>query len=291
MSLHALQNFHRPTDSDEVVGLLERYGEVALIVGGGTFVHGLEARGLLFGIEALIDIQGLGFDSLTSGPEGLTIGATATYAQLEESANVQGTAALGAIKDTLKYPPVQIKNVGTVGGSVSASCPFFDVPVALMALDGVVHAQGANGSREIGLAQFFAGLFENSLAANEFTAKLVVPPPPPNTASAFIKFETNANDLAIVNVAVRITVDASGVCRDARVVVGGGVGETLVRSSSSEQLLNGEKLDAELFQAAGQAVRSDIEPISDHRASSQYRSTLAAVLTQRALSEAVNRLR
>ncbi len=290
MSPHQLASFHRPTSSAELIGLLRELGDSALIIGGGTFVHGLEARGLLFGIEALIDIQELGLNTLNFDSDGLIVGATTNYTQLEQTEQIRNDPAYGAISDALRYPPVQIKNVGTVGGSISASCPFFDVPVAFTALDGTVRAEGENGTRAIALGDFFVGLFENALEEHEFTAAVTVPPQPANTASAFLKYETNANDLAIINSGVRVSTDESGACREARVVIGGGVGETIVRSPSAEAVLVGGRLDDRVLQSAGEAVSADIEPLSDHRASARYRTAIAKVLTERALKRAVVRL-
>jgi xanthine dehydrogenase small subunit len=134
------------------------------------------------------------------------------------------------------------------------------------------------------------GLFQNALEANEFVAALFLPRQPARTASAFIKLETNANDLAIVNVAVRISLDSAGVCREARVVIGGGVAETPVRALATEKLLQGSALTADILQQAAAAVHSDVQPMSDHRASAAYRSAMAQTLTQRALRRALERL-
>lgn len=287
MSLTKLREYRSPEDRNEVVKLLEKYGESALIIAGGTFIHALAARGLLAEIEALIDMQKLRLDFIKSGGRGLQIGAMTTFAQLAQAGEVQSMAPLGAVKDALQYPPPQIKNMATVGGSVASSCPLFDLPVVFMALDGVVKSMGPRGEREIALGEFFLDYFENALEKNEFLTELLLPPLPPRSSSAFIKLETNANDLAILNVGVRVTVEESGICKDARVVVGGGVGKAPVRAVSSEKLLQGEKLTDELLKEAGQAARSDIRPVSDQRASSQYRSAVAKVLVERALRRAV----
>ncbi len=290
MSLTSVKEYFTPDDNEEVLKLLEKYGDSALIVAGGSFVHGLDARDLLFGIEALIDIQNLGLNEITADSAGLSLGAMVTFTELQRVKEVQSSAALGAVRDALKYPPVQIRNVATVGGNIAAACPYFDLPTAIMSLDGSVQAQGPGGSREIALEAFFAGLFQNTLEAGEFVTGLYLPRLPARSSSAFIKLETNANDLAIVNVAVRITLDESGSCQVARVVIGGGVAETPVRALASENLLQGEKISDELLQRAGVAVQSDLQPMSDHRASAAYRSAMAKTLTERALRQAVARL-
>jgi len=274
-----------------VVQLLQQHEDSALIVAGGTFLHGLASRGLLTGIEALIDIQGLGLDRIAADAGNVVIGATTRLAQLEASEQMQREAWLGAVKDAISYPPVQIMNAATVGGSVASACPLFDLPTGLLALNGVVLAHGPDGGRDIPLEAFFSGLFENSLAAAEFVTAIRLPAPPPNSASAFIKLETNANDLAIVNTAVALTLDDAGRCEQARVFIGGGTGETPARAGSAEELLSGAVTDEAVIRGAGQAAQGDVDPISDHRASREYRTHMAGVLVEKALRKAIARLR
>jgi len=290
VSLTSVKEYFTPDGKQEVLELLETYGDSALIVAGGSFVHGLDARDLLFGIEALIDIQNLGLNQVTSDSAGLSIGAMVTFTQLQQVEAVQSSAALGAVRDALNCPPVQIRNVATVGGNIASACPYFDLPTAMMSLDGVVQAQGPGGTREIGIQEFSAGLFQNTLEVGEYVTGLFLPQLPARSSSAFIKLETNANDLAIVNVAVQITLDESGSCQQARVVIGGGVAETPVRAPAAENLLQGEKISDELMIRAGVAAQSDLQPMSDHRASAAYRSAMAKVLTGRALRRAVARI-
>ena len=105
-----------------------------------------------------------------------------------------------------------------------------------------------------------------------------------------MKIETNANDLAIVNVAVRISLDPAGKCLEARVAVGGGGAETAVRAKAAEALLQGEKISDALVQRAGAAAQSELHLMSDHRASGAYRSAMAKTLTERTLRQALGRL-
>lgn len=290
MSLTSATEYFTPNGNQELIELLDRYGAGALIVAGGSFVHGLDARGLLLGIEALIDIRNLGLKQLTSDDDGLTIGAMVTFTELVQSEEVKSSAVLGAVRDALEYPPLQIRNVATVGGNIAAACPYFDLPTAFLALDAEVRVQGPGGARDLALHEMLVGLFQNGLEVGEFVTGLFLPHAPARTASAFIKLESNANDLAIVNVAVRMSLDSAGSCQEARVAIGGGVAETPVRSSAAESLLQGEKVSDDLLQRVGEAVQSDLQPMSDHRASAAYRSAMAKTLTQRALRRALDRL-
>ena len=290
MALTSVESFHSPTDVSAVVQLLQRHEDSALIIAGGTFLHGLASRGLLTGIEALIDIQNLGLDNISVDNDNVVIGATTRLAQLEANAAIQSEAWLGAIKDAVAYPPAQIMNSATVGGSIASACPLFDLPTGFLALDGVVQAHGPEGGRDIPLETFFSGLFENCLDPAEFVTAISLPRPRSNSASAFIKLETNANDLAIVNVAVALTLEGSGLCSQARVFVGGGTGETPVRAGSAEQLLASARVDEDVISVAAAAAQTDVDPISDHRASKVYRSAMIRVLTERALHKAMARL-
>ena len=290
MSLTKLKEFCIPEDGNAVVELLGKYQDGALIVAGGTFVHGLIARGLLTEVEALIDIHKLGLDYVKSDSNELRLGATTTFGQLLAAPEVQELPVLGAVKDALEYPPAQIKNIATIGGCIAASCPYFDVPISFLALDCIVKAQGPGGSREIRLEDFFSSLFENTLNADEFMTELIVPVSSSKSASAFIKLETNANDLAILNTAVSITMGDSGDCDDVRIFVGGGVGETPVRAITAENEIKGQTLNEDLITKAGQAALTDVDPMTDHRASSEYRTAMTKVLVERSLRQALSRL-
>lgn len=289
MALLNLKEFHSPRSLADARAILDA-NEDALVLSGGTFLHGLEARGLLSDVEALVDIRRIGLDTVEIDGTGLEIGATATFARLQAVPEVAMAPWLGALADALSYPPVQIRNTATFGGCVAAACPFFDVPTALLALDASVDTDGPGGGRSLPLPELFMGLFANTLDTGELITSLSVPCPAGRAASAFLKLEGNANDLAIVNAAVRLTVDVGGVCTDARVALGGGVAESALRIASAEKILQGSRLAPADLQAAGDSVVGEIAPMSDHRASAEYRSAVAKVMTRRALERAVARL-
>ena len=267
---------------------MREYKESALILAGGTFIHGLVARGLLTDVDALIDINQLALNYVNTESKQVAIGATTTFRDLE-GADVLQLPLLGSLKDALSYPPTQVKNAATLGGSIAASCPFFDIPVALLALDARVMALGPDGESEIALEQFFISLFENGLSDNEFVTAVKIPVEEPHTSSAFSKVETNANDLAILNVAVRISI-LQGECAGARIFVGGGVGETPARIPSAESVLIGQVIDETVIARAGELARENISPMSDHRASAAYRKYMASVMVVRTLRKAIDRI-
>ncbi|HXE89823.1 MAG TPA: FAD binding domain-containing protein [Terriglobales bacterium] len=290
MAFTEVKQYFRPTNPGEVVALLAQYGSSARLLGGGTFLHGIAARGLGLRLDALIDLQGAHLAYVKAEQSGLVIGSATTLAALTDAAPVQQSTALAAIADALRYPPAQIRNMATVGGCLAAASPLFDLPVALMALDASVHVLGPRGGREISLHEFFVDYFESALRHDELLVEARIPKHPPGSASAFLKLETNANDLALLNVAVRLTVDQTGTCRDARVIAGGGVGKAPVRAVSCETVLAGKRITPGLVEEAAEKVTADVHPVSDHRASAKYRAALAKVFVRRTLARALDRL-
>lgn len=289
MALPDLKEFCLPSSDSEALETLDRYGDSALIVAGGTFIHGLEARGFLSGTEALVDLRKLGLDKIHADKTGLHVGATAKFIELKNQAALSNPG-YGALRDALNYPPAQILNLATVGGSIAAACPFFDVPTAFHALDGEVLINGRGGEQRRELGAMYAGLFENTLEAGQYIAGLWLPQPDKNTGSAYLKLETNANDLALVGVAVRFSLGWRGKISDARVVLGGGLNDNTVRSAAAEAVLNGNKPDAALFEQAALAIGDCINPISDHRCSAEYRTHIGQVYVKRALATAQQRI-
>jgi CO/xanthine dehydrogenase FAD-binding subunit len=290
MTLSAVKEYLQPGTVSEAVQLLTQYHDRAIVLGGGTFVHGLAARHVLPKVDAFIDLQRTGLTFVRLQPDGLAVGATTTFAELCTSEHVSSNPALGAVLDALHYPPPQIRNMATVGGCIASATPLFDLPIALMALDSRVKAEGPKGGREIGLHTFYLDYFEHVLERTELLTEVLVPKCPSKSASAFLKAETNANDLALLNVAVRVTLNDGGVCTDARVVVGGGIGKVPVRAVSCEDVLKGRKPSASLLRESGDVVALDIHPVSDHRTSAKYRTTIGKVYVRRALERALARV-
>ncbi len=290
MTLPNLQDYHRPATAEEAIALMQQHGEGAMLVAGGTFVHGLEVRGLLDSVTALIDIGRLGLGGISREGSTIVLGATTTLAAVAAADFTSHEPAFGALRDALTYPPPQIRNAGTIGGSVAAAAPLYDIPAALLALGAVVRTTGPKGRRELPLDGFFRGLFESALAPGEIITGVAIPPAPARTAGAFLKLETNANDLAIVSVASQLTLDAAGRIAAVRIVLGGGVGETYVRATGAEAALAGQQADDKAFAAAAKAVGGDFEPVSDHRGSAAYRRHIAGVYVRRTLTTARERL-
>ncbi|MDE0679018.1 MAG: FAD binding domain-containing protein [Gammaproteobacteria bacterium] len=289
MALTTLEEILQPESVDEVAELLLSHGESAMVMAGGTFIHGLVARGLVTDVTKLIDLSGLGLNQLQTDRKSLRIGSAVTFADLEGSETIRSSAVLAALVDAVSYPPQQIKNAATVGGCVASACPYLDLPIVLLALEASATAAGSTGKREIPLDELFVSLFQTSLNTDEFITGFTVPLPSAGTASSFEKIETTANDLSIVSVAVRVSTGWRK-SRNSRIFVGGGIGEVPFRCRAAEVILDGSKLEDEALRKAAGAAVEEIEPFGDHRASAEYRKAMTGVLVERNLRQARARI-
>ena len=253
-------------------------------------IHGLVSRGLLGSIEILVDIQKLGLRYIRRDGKSSRIGAMTTFDDILNNRSISADKSCGALIDAINLPPVQIRNMATVGGSICSSVPLFDVPIAFVTLDASARANSQRGTRVVPLSKLFTSYFETSLKAGELVTEVLLPKLPSKTASSLLKLDTNANDLAILNVGTRITLDKKSRCVESRIVVGGGVGPVPIRSPSAENKLQGKVLDEGVLTDAAEATLQDVDPISDFRGSAEYRRAMCKVMTKRALKKALRRL-
>ena len=148
---------------------------------------------------------------------------------------------------------------------------------------------GSKGERLVSLERFLQDYFQVDLKEGEFVAEIVIPSIGERSVSAFEKFSLTADDWALVNCSVTLTVDDDLSCNEVRIALGGEVGSTPKRAHEMEEWLKGKKLTENLIAEGSGRVRSDIEPISDIRGSADYRQSIAEVLVARTVSKAVRR--
>lgn len=273
----------------EVSQLLTSYGDRALILAGGTLIHSLATRGILGQVELLIDISDLGLNYVKMSEDILKIGATTKFYEIEKDKEIMNRAGLSALREALSFPPPQIQSVATIGGSVASAFPLFDTPIALLALQASVGVVDSNQRRVIELDSLYKDFFQTILGRGEFIAEIILPLKG-KTESAFLKLETNANDLAIVNIASSVTLDSLNRCKEVRIFFGGGVGSVPIRAVSVESKLLGKTLDQNSIEEASQEITREVGMVSDHRASAEYRVRVSKVLIKRALTRIRDRL-
>jgi carbon-monoxide dehydrogenase medium subunit len=268
----------------EVFSLLSSYGEKGLPIAGGTFF--VPHREELFNeIEAVVDLTELSLKYIKAD-DGLEIGATTTLTSILKS-DVINNGPFRVISETVhEIRPVEVRNQATVSGEICVAAEV-DLPITLIALEAKIVVVGMTGKRVLPLEEFYLGYLQNALKVDEIVTEVRVPHAPPKTGAAFYKFTRTAEDLPILNAAARVTLDNDEKCTNARIVLGSAT-DIPIRASSAEKLLKGNKCDSDLIAKVAEST-SDIEYISDLRASSELRRQWGIVAVRTVLTNAVRR--
>jgi len=280
--------YHRPATLDEALVLLaEHGGEAKPLAGGQSLIPAMNFR--LARPAVLVDLNRvaeLGY--VRAGRDGLDIGAMTRQRAVERSDAVRSAAPLLAEAMPFIAHP-QIRNRGTVGGSLAHADPAAELPAVMLALEARFRARGPQGERWIPAGEFFTGILETALGPDELLLEVAVPKSPARTGYAFAELARRRGDYALVGVAARVTLDRRGRCQAARITLFS-VGDGPVLAAAAAATLDGQEPSPEAMRAAADAAaQRDIDPPSDIHASAAYRRRLAAVLTRRALARAVER--
>jgi CO/xanthine dehydrogenase FAD-binding subunit len=231
-------------------------------------------------------IPGLSYVKEENGK--LLIGALTTHDTVENSPLIRQKCPILS-EAASRIGDQQIRNRGTIGGTLCHADPAADVPTAFLALGGEVVAVGPGGERVIKANDFFLDYFTTALEPNEVVREVRVPVLPPRTGSAYIKHARREGDFAIVSVAAIITVDEKGVCTSASIALGA-VGPTPLKAVEVEKALVGKKLTDDVIVAASELADRGISPPSDIHGSAEYHAEMAKVFTKRALRLALSRI-
>ena len=288
-----MQNFEylAPESLSEALSLLSRQAGNTIVMAGGTdLLPNMKNNGLR--TERIIDLKRIpGLKSISySEDDGLRIGALTTVRDIETSKVIREKFnVLSQAAGTLGS--VQIRNKATVGGNLCSAAPSADLPPALIGLSATVRIAGGNGDRTLPLEEFFTGPFETILGNDEILTEIAVPNVARFSAGAYIKFSPRrAMDLAIVGVAVALTMDpAKSTCSDIRIVLGA-VAPTPMRAKKAEGVLKGNKLTDTLIEEAASLAAAEAKPISDIRASEWYRREIIKVLIHSTINRALERM-
>ena len=279
---------YRPARSvEEAIALLQDYGDEAkLMAGGQSLIPTMKLRLAQPGV--LVDlgrIPGLAYIREEHGT--LAIGAMTTYTALGRSDLVGQHFAI--IPDTLAVlADRQVRNRGTVGGSMAHADPAADLTAVVLALKGTIVAQGPGGTRSMTADDFFVDTFATALQPGEIVTEIRLPVPPAHTGSAYVKLENKASHYAVVGCAVVITLNADGTCSSASIAITG-ASTRPTRAKTVEAALAGKKLDeTTLANAAGHAV-DGLELVGDIHGSQAYRGQMCMVMTRRAILKAAER--
>ena len=276
-----------PESVAEAVSLLAASGGTAKPIAGGQsllpmMAFRLAAPSLLVDLKKLKELQKITLDA-----SGVRLGARVRWRDIETDARLKSAHPLlqAAIAHTAHY---QIRNRGTVGGSVAHADPAAEMPGIAATCDAELTAVGPSGKRVIAAAEFFLGPLSTALAFDELLLEVKLAPWAPGRRWGFQEFARRRGDFAIAGVAAYYDVDEAGRAKNAHVGVIGACTRPH-RVAAAEAELNGRKADSGVIAAAAKALSAAVEPPDDLHASAEYRASLAGTLLERVLIEASDR--
>lgn len=278
-----------PTSLAEAVQFLNQHSEDAKILAGGqTLIPLLKLR--LAAPQFIVDIGRIReLTPILESDGRIEIGSLARHVEIEQSP-LLGRACPLLPETAAEIGDPQVRNRGTIGGSLAHADPAGDFPAAILALDAEVLATSARGQRTIAAQDFFVGIMTSALSPSEVLTSIRVPKLGPHTGSAYAKMRQQASGFAIVGVASVLTFDEKGKVKDARVGITG-VAAVPYRAKKVEVRLKGTGASAKEIAAAAALAAQGVEVLSDIHASTDYRSEMAAVFTRRSLEKAAARAR
>jgi aerobic carbon-monoxide dehydrogenase medium subunit len=279
--------YHRATSLQEAVSMLGQLGEGAkFLAGGQSLIPLLKLR--FANPEHLVDLNFIPDTSFIKEDSGaLHFGAMTRHAEIEHSPLAKRIPVLhdcaAGIAD------VQVRNRGTIGGSLAEADPSGDWANALITLGTAVHCLGPGGARTVHLKDFIKDAYTTALAHDELVTEVEVKIPPKGSGGAYLAFKRSAPVYPSASAAVQLTL-AGDVCQEAAIALGG-VGLTAIRATEAETELRGKIMNDETIATAAEAARATADPQSDMRGSADYKRQLVVALVKRAIQIAARRAR
>lgn len=280
--------YYVPDSIEQTVELMREHGDEGKILAGGqSLVPAMNFR--VVQPAVLVDINrvpGLGY--IRQEGDVLRVGAMTRERQLEfDPLIAKGTPLLAEALPFIAHP--QIRNRGTIGGSLVNADPAAELPVLMLALNARLKARNVLAERWIDADAFFAGMFTTALESDEVLVEIELPLIPAHTGWSFMEVAPRAGDYALMGVAALVTLDETGMCRSAKLVYLN-AGDGPVDAREAARILEGEHVDDKAIEAAATyASESEITPFGNVHASPEFQGHLARVLTRKALKQALRR--
>jgi CO/xanthine dehydrogenase FAD-binding subunit len=276
-----------PRTVDEALDLLARHGDGCKVLAGGqSLVPLMNFR--LARPDRLIDINGI--DSMAyirRDDKNLVIGAISRHADVEHSKVVADSSPL--LAEAIGWVGhSQIRNRGTVGGSVAHADPAAELPAVFAALDATLHLRSKRGSRALAWNQFFVSEFTTALAPDEIVTEVAVPVQDESTGTAFVEYARRHGDFALGGAAVTVKLGRDGRCERVTIALLS-AGPAPVRAEAAERQLRGVLLNESSIRAAAAEAVKGLHPTADLHGSTEYRVTLLRTMTERGLAKAAER--
>lgn len=280
--------YYVPDSIEQALDLLHQHGDSAkLLAGGQSLVPAMNFRVVQPGV--LIDLNRIGqLKYIHEANAALQIGAMTRERELEFDQIVsKNTPLLAEVMPHVAHP--QIRNRGTLGGSLANADPAAELPVIMLALAARVKVRNAEHERWVAARDFFVGMFTTDLAADEMLVEIEIPSTPRRTGWSFMEVAPRAGDYALMGVAAVVSLDENQRCKSVRLVYLN-AGDGPVDASEAANLLVGEMPDADVVeQAAELASQREIDPFGNVHASPEFQRHLARVLTSKTLEQAIQR--
>ncbi|HEV2389252.1 MAG TPA: xanthine dehydrogenase family protein subunit M [Nitrososphaerales archaeon] len=278
---------HSPSTVSEAISLLKSMEDAKVLAGGQSLVPLMKLR--LVSPANLVDLGRIrGLSYIKEGKGHLLIGAMTTHNDVASSPSLMKKCAM--LSETARQiGDNQVRNRGTIGGTISHADPAGDIPAAVLALDAELKVAGPRRTRVIIAKDFFEDILTTSLRRDEILIEVKVPVLPPRSGGAYLKLGRGASDLATVGVAAVITLDQAGACKDARLGLAG-VGSTPIRATKAEDALKGKTLSDDLLAKAGDRASEMSNPSSDIRGSAEYKREMVKVYVRRAIRQSLARI-
>ena len=280
-------HYHRAGSLREAANMLAQLGDDAKLLAGGQSL--IPLMKLRFANPAhLVDLNFVsGTSYIMEDNDAVRLGALTRHAEIEASAAARKIPILhdcaAGIAD------VQVRNRGTIGGSLAEADPSGDWATVLFTLTAELRCLGTNGERTVNLMDFIKDAYTTALAHDELVSEVVVKNPPEGSGGAYLAFKRSAPVYPTASAAVQLAMDGD-VCHDAAIALGC-VGLTAIRAKDAETALKGQKLTEKTIARAVEACRVTTDPQSDMRGSADYKRTLVGALVKRAIEVAVRRAR
>jgi len=286
MNLMTLPKYLTPGSVEEAISLLSQYGEKARLVSGSTdflmqLKRGEAAPECLIRLGEIRELDFIKYDET----RGLRIGALTTIVEVANSPLIQSKFSLLAQAAGMLGTPA-IRNQATLGGNLCNAAPSADTAPPLLVLGAKAKITGVEGEKVVPLEDFFVGPGQTILGQDHLLTEIQIPNMLPHSGGAYLKQKRRQGaDLAVVGVAAWVVTEKE-VLKDVKIALGA-VAPTPIRARKAEEILKGRKLDQRLLEKSGHAASDEAKPIDDIRGSADYRRQLVAVLTKRAITQAI----
>jgi CO/xanthine dehydrogenase FAD-binding subunit len=280
--------YHVPDSLEQALDLMSQYADEAkLLAGGQSLVPAMNFR--IAQPSLLIDLNRVEeLSYIREEGNVIRIGAMTRERHLEFDASIQKwTPLLHEATPFIAHP--QIRNRGTLGGSLVNADPAAELPVLMVALNARLKAQNKSGERWVDAKDFFVGMFTTALEPDEILVEIELPFMPPRTGWSFMEVSPRTGDYALMGVAAQVTLDEAGKCTNAKLVYLN-AGDGPVEAKEAAKRLEGEALTDDLIESASAlASEQEINPFGNVHTSPEFQRHLAKVLTRKTLKQALQR--